>query len=50
MKADQILRAGLDTLVDRGEHRVPPAGHRTIPPVVAAVNAMTRHTMAAQRS
>ncbi len=49
MKADQILRAGLDILVERGEQRDQPTGERTIPSVVAAFNALTGHTMTEQQ-
>lgn len=49
MKADQILRAGLDILVARGEQRDQPTGERTIPSVVAAFNALTGHTMTEQQ-
>lgn len=49
MKADQILRAGLDILVERGEQRDQPGGERTIPSVVAAFNALTGHTMTEQQ-
>lgn len=49
MKADQILRAGLDILVERGEQRDQPGGERTIPSVVAAFNALTGHSMTEQQ-
>ena len=35
MRADQILRAGLDILVERGEQRDQPSGERTSSMLVA---------------
>jgi hypothetical protein len=41
MKADQILRAGLDTLVQRGVKRDQPDGERSMPRIVHLFHAMT---------
>ena len=49
MKADQILRAGLDILVERGVQRDQPGGERTIPAVIAAFNALTGHAITEQQ-
>ncbi len=49
MRANDILRAGLDILVERGEQRDQPGGERTIPSVVAAFNALTGHAMTEQQ-
>jgi hypothetical protein len=41
MKADQILRAGLDTLVQRGVKRDQPDGERSMPRIVRVFEAIT---------
>jgi hypothetical protein len=41
MKADDILRAGLDTLVQRGVKRDQPDGERSMPRIVHLFHAMT---------
>ena len=41
MKADQILRAGLDTLVARGVKRDQPDGERSMPRIVRVFEAIT---------
>lgn len=41
MKADAILRAGLDTLVQRGVDRDNPAGERSMPAIVRVFAALT---------
>lgn len=41
MKADQILRAGLDTLVQRGVKRDQPDGERSMPRIVRIYEAIT---------
>ena len=49
MKADDILRAGLDTLVQRGQQRDQPQGERSMPAVVAAFNALSGHAITEQQ-
>lgn len=41
MKADDILRAGLDTLVQRGQQRDQPGGERSMPRIVHLFHALT---------
>lgn len=41
MKADDILRAGLDTLVQRGVDRDKPKGERSMPAIVRVFEAIT---------
>ena len=41
MRADEILRAGLDTLVQRGVDRDDPAGERSMPAIVRVFDALT---------
>lgn len=41
MKADDILRAGLDTLVQRGVDREKPKGERSMPAIVRVFEAIT---------